>query len=123
MKKENLLKLTSLLFFLYFGIHGCLRLDASSGNANLLTDLRTVGTLHGPEFQEITVHDIRYEWIGASDLPKEYRSADWSFVGYVTDGRNAMRVSSPGKWNDDPAPDYLRGMWGYDGYTYQRAEN
>lgn len=119
--KEKLPKLTALLFVLLSFIPGCLRLDASLGNANLLTALRTVGTLHGPEFQEITVHDIRYEWIGASDLPKEFRSADWYSVGYVTDGKNAMRISSPGKWNDDPAPDYLRGMWGYDGYTYQRV--
>lgn len=123
MKKEKFRKWLPWIFILCFGIGGYLKLDASLGNANLLTALRTVGEIYGPEFDRITVHDIPYERVGASDLPKELRGADWYFVGYVTDGENSMCVRSPGKWDDAPHPNYLRAQWGYNGFTYQRVEN
>lgn len=120
MKKEKFKKWLPWIFILCFSIYGCLKLDASFGNANLLTDIRSVGEIHGPEFNQITVHGISYE---LGDIPKELRGGDWYFVGYVSSGKHSMKISSPEKWDDENTPDYLWAMWGYNGFTYQRVKN
>ena len=97
-----------------------LLLDASLGNANILTDAMAVGELRGPEFNWIYVYGVKYE---RGDIPDEARKDGKHFIGYVGDGKHAMKISSFGYGKNTRCSDYLHAGWGFDGFTYRRAEN
>lgn len=121
MKKEkirawllNFMKIGYILLCLW------LFLDMTLGNANILTDTLAVGELRGPEFNWISVYGVKYE---RGEIPDEVRKAGKHFIGYVSDGKHAMKISSFGYGENTHYSDYLHAGWGYDGFTYRRVEN
>ena len=95
-------------------------LDTALGRANILTDAISVGELRGPEFNWIYVYGVKYE---RDEIPDEARKAGKHFVGYVSDGKHVLKISSFGCGEDTHYSDYLHAGWGWDGFTYRRAEN
>ena len=86
----------------------------SIGKATLAS--KEIGTISGPEYDYITIDDVRYE----VDYNTGFSNADkGKYLGIIRSGENTFRIYSV---KGDEESQYIYRLWDWEGAFYKKIE-
>lgn len=86
----------------------------SIGKATLAS--KEIGTISGPEYDYITIDDVRYE----VDYNTGFSNADkGKYLGIIRSGENTFRIDSV---KGDEESQYIYRLWDWEGAFYKKIE-
>ena len=81
---------------------------------------KIVGTIYGPEMQEITINDVTYIWATTENCP--YNGQDKGFHIGKGAWRDGTRQLDLYRIKGDDAFNYLYARWEWEGQMYMRED-